>query len=321
MRSQAVPRICRCVLSACRLVFQLTRSCVLLCNPPDPTSTSCTALHPQFVSQPYNSNAFKLTNNRSTPKSDPALASTACTLAPPCAASSALACALLLAYPVFTAGLNMHARCIIQRRCSQALLVLAGALCLISVQSAKLLVVPLAGSSHIAAFTALTTALEQHGGHEIYMVRLPGTQTRCSNGTSQNAPPAAWSGRMAGRNHPCCKQHSIGTLDMHITLPHCISLFAAAHYQVPHVSLPTSCPSTGCLTGVHTTCKDNGSSSQRLTLPLLRQLPPQVRTVPKGYGRHCTSQQHQGHGNRVQGPGSYDRHGHRRPATAAGEVV
>lgn len=37
-------------------------------------------------------------------------------------------------------------------------------------ESAKLLLVPLASESHIAAFTALSTALEQHGSHEIHMV-------------------------------------------------------------------------------------------------------------------------------------------------------
>ena len=36
--------------------------------------------------------------------------------------------------------------------------------------AARLVAVPLASPSHIAAFTALTTALEQHGGHEVYMV-------------------------------------------------------------------------------------------------------------------------------------------------------
>jgi hypothetical protein len=37
-------------------------------------------------------------------------------------------------------------------------------------QGAKLLLVPLASESHIAAFTALSTALEQHGGLEVHMV-------------------------------------------------------------------------------------------------------------------------------------------------------
>lgn len=57
----------------------------------------------------------------------------------------------------------------------QHLLLLAAAVCLLlphHADAARLLVVPLASSSHIAAFTALTTALEQHGGHEIHMVVL-----------------------------------------------------------------------------------------------------------------------------------------------------
>jgi hypothetical protein len=67
----------------------------------------------------------------------------------------------------------MHACCTIQPWCSPALLLLVATLCFVSVsESAKLLVVPLASSSHIAAFTALTTALERYGGHEIHMVCL-----------------------------------------------------------------------------------------------------------------------------------------------------
>lgn len=38
-------------------------------------------------------------------------------------------------------------------------------------EAARLLVIPLASDSHIAAFTALTTQLEMLGGHEIHMVR------------------------------------------------------------------------------------------------------------------------------------------------------
>lgn len=54
------------------------------------------------------------------------------------------------------------------------ILILLAAVCLLPHHgdAARLLVVPLASSSHIAAFTALTTALEQHGGHDIHMVRV-----------------------------------------------------------------------------------------------------------------------------------------------------
>jgi hypothetical protein len=51
--------------------------------------------------------------------------------------------------------------------CFLALLAAAATLA----DAARLVAVPLASPSHIAAFTALTTALEQHGGHEVYMVR------------------------------------------------------------------------------------------------------------------------------------------------------
>jgi hypothetical protein len=37
-------------------------------------------------------------------------------------------------------------------------------------EAARLLIVPLASDSHIAAFTALSIELETLGGHEVYMV-------------------------------------------------------------------------------------------------------------------------------------------------------
>lgn len=68
------------------------------------------------------------------------------------------------------------------------LLLLLAAVCLHlhHADAARLLVVPLASSSHIAAFTALTTALEQHGGHDIHMVRV-----RAAAGAHDTALPPA----------------------------------------------------------------------------------------------------------------------------------
>jgi hypothetical protein len=49
-------------------------------------------------------------------------------------------------------------------------------------KAARLLIVPLASDSHIAAFTALSTELEALGGHEVYMV---------GNSTCDTTPAAA----------------------------------------------------------------------------------------------------------------------------------
>ncbi|GBF89728.1 2-hydroxyacylsphingosine 1-beta-galactosyltransferase [Raphidocelis subcapitata] len=50
------------------------------------------------------------------------------------------------------------------------LLALAAASCPLRAAAARVALVPLSSDSHIAAFTALSTELEKHGGHEIVMV-------------------------------------------------------------------------------------------------------------------------------------------------------
>lgn len=64
--------------------------------------------------------------------------------------------------------------------------------------AARLVAVPLASPSHIAAFTALTTALEQHGGHEVYMVcpaagaaAGPYAHAACNHDMDTRSAPAA----------------------------------------------------------------------------------------------------------------------------------